>query len=260
MFLPEQLVITVAEHSKQQQMDGASHSKKAVTERGNVAQSEKELAAEFGMSISEYRQQQKDYVSTTAQGKESRKKPLDSKIEVGEEVLTTGGRGIGRGEITGNIALTETLYNLNSGKPVGEERVEKERIALEEMKSQHAQQHQHGQYHTNDYQVIDGGSESIVEDGYVQIAPYTSSSEQDDERRGQSHDYHNLPPEQPPHYNHSHHPPPPADPHLTIGSMVYIHMQRGEPLYGVIKWIGTLPEFPGVIAGVEMVRLLIVFN
>uniref|UniRef100_A0A1X7TEA6 ubiquitinyl hydrolase 1 n=1 Tax=Amphimedon queenslandica TaxID=400682 RepID=A0A1X7TEA6_AMPQE len=62
----------------------------------------------------------------------------------------------------------------------------------------------------------------------------------------------------------SHHPPPPdpgnpsgdppPDPHrqFTIGSMVYIDMQRGDPLYGVVKWIGTVPDFNGAIAGVEM--------
>ncbi|XP_019849469.1 PREDICTED: ubiquitin carboxyl-terminal hydrolase CYLD-like [Amphimedon queenslandica] len=56
------------------------------------------------------------------------------------------------------------------------------------------------------------------------------------------------------HYplNHS------SDPHhqFTIGSMVRIDVQKGDPLYGVVKWIGTLPDYPGTIAGVELERPL----
>ena len=48
--------------------------------------------------------------------------------------------------------------------------------------------------------------------------------------------------------------PPPQDPsQFAIGSMVYIPTQHGDPLCGEVMWIGTLPEFPGVIAGVELV-------
>ena len=50
----------------------------------------------------------------------------------------------------------------------------------------------------------------------------------------------------------SHHCPlPPPDLHLqfTIGSLVCV----GEPLYGVIQWVGTVPDFTGTIAGVELV-------
>ena len=65
-----------------------------------------------------------------------------------------------------------------------------------------------------------------------------------------------------------HHPPdppyprdpyqgPPPDPHhqFTIGSMVCVDVQRGDPLYGVVKWIGTVPDYPGTIAGVELVNV-----
>ena len=47
----------------------------------------------------------------------------------------------------------------------------------------------------------------------------------------------------------------PPDPHyqFTIGSMVRIDTQKGDPLYGVVQWIGTVPDFPGKIAGVELV-------
>ena len=50
-------------------------------------------------------------------------------------------------------------------------------------------------------------------------------------------------------------PLPSTNPHhqFTIGSMVCVDMQKGQPLYGVIKWIGTVTDFPGTIAGVELV-------
>ncbi|XP_011409920.1 PREDICTED: ubiquitin carboxyl-terminal hydrolase CYLD-like isoform X2 [Amphimedon queenslandica] len=50
----------------------------------------------------------------------------------------------------------------------------------------------------------------------------------------------------------------PPDPHhqFTIGSMVRVDVQRGDPFYGVVQWMGTLPDYPGTIAGVEMERPL----
>ena len=52
----------------------------------------------------------------------------------------------------------------------------------------------------------------------------------------------------------------PPDPHhqFTIGSMVCIDTQRGDPLYGVVQWIGTLPDFKEGIAGLEMVITIII--
>ena len=49
--------------------------------------------------------------------------------------------------------------------------------------------------------------------------------------------------------------PPPTDPHhqFTIGSMVRLDVQKGEPLYGVLQWAGTVPDFNAIIAGVELV-------
>ena len=70
------------------------------------------------------------------------------------------------------------------------------------------------------------------------------------------------------HRDHSHRPPDPPyprdhyqgplpDPHhqFTIGSMVCVDVQKGDPLYGVVKWIGTLPDYPRTIAGVELVNV-----
>ena len=48
--------------------------------------------------------------------------------------------------------------------------------------------------------------------------------------------------------------PPIQDPsQFAIGSRVSVPTQRGKDLYCVVMWIGTLPDFPGVIAGVELV-------
>ena len=48
--------------------------------------------------------------------------------------------------------------------------------------------------------------------------------------------------------------PPTQDPsQFAVGSMVSVPTKRGDPLHGVVMWIGTLPDFPGVVAGVELV-------
>ena len=48
---------------------------------------------------------------------------------------------------------------------------------------------------------------------------------------------------------------PPPDPDLEVGSMVEV--MANPPLYGVIRWVGTLPDQKEPIkpiAGLEMVR------
>ena len=65
-----------------------------------------------------------------------------------------------------------------------------------------------------------------------------------------------YPPNHSPHSSHRpRDPPPPADPYhqFTIGSMVCVNVPRGGPLYGVLQWVGTVPDFTGTIAGVELV-------
>ena len=50
------------------------------------------------------------------------------------------------------------------------------------------------------------------------------------------------------------HPSVPSDPdEFTVGTMVEVQMERGPPMYGIIQWIGTLPQFEGYYAGVELV-------
>ena len=276
----------------------------------SATSSEKELAAEFGMTVEEYRHQRQNYDDTAKQEIEHRRMPPDPKIGDENEENCTTGAGMMRGGRDRDEQLTETIQAMQYAGPeaLRRKRIEEERIAFEGMKSQH-EQRQHHQQHHDDYQVIEAGEESIVEDNYVQISPYTSSSEQDNERRG----YESQPPNLPTitegmrvshqskpsprdqHYmkgeeeaslpsylndglndppNHSSHSsrrppspplphldpppsadPPPTDPHhqFTIGSMVCVNVQKGEPLYGVIQWVGTIPDFNGTIAGVELV-------
>ena len=273
----------------------------------NTTSSEEKLAAEFGMTVEEYRHQHKNYVDTAKQEMEHRRMPPDPKIGDENEENCTTGAGMMRGGRDRDEQLTETIQAVQYAGPeaVSGERIEEERIALEGMKSQHEQrQHNHEQH--DDYQVIEGGRESIVDDNYVQISPYTSSSEQDNERKGYDSRSPNLPAmaegmrvsyqskpsprdqhnmkergegaSLPSHLNdgsHEHppnhsprssrrrppsphcdpHPLPPPDPHhqFTIGSMVCLDVQKGEPLYGVLQWVGTVPDFTGAIAGVELV-------
>ena len=35
--------------------------------------------------------------------------------------------------------------------------------------------------------------------------------------------------------------------------MVCLDVQKGEPLYGVLQWVGTVPGITRAIAGVELV-------
>ena len=50
------------------------------------------------------------------------------------------------------------------------------------------------------------------------------------------------------------HPSVPSDPNeFTVGTMVEVQMEKGPPMYGIIQWIGSLPGFDGLYAGVELV-------
>ena len=276
-------------------------------QKNNAAQFEKKdeatlseikLAAEFSMTVEELRYQHKNYVDTAKQEKEHRQMPPDPKIGENEEMFVTGAGMIGGGrERDGQLTETIQAVQYTGPEAVSRERIEEERRALEKMKSQHEQERHHYEQHHDDYQVIEGGRESIVEDIYVQVSPYTSSSEQDNERRGYESRSPNLPamaegmrvsyqskpsprdqhymkgeeeasfpfylndglndppPNRSPHSSRCPPSPPPTDPHhqFTIGSMVCVNVQKGGPLYGVIQWVGTVPDFNGIIAGVELV-------
>ena len=43
---------------------------------------------------------------------------------------------------------------------------------------------------------------------------------------------------------------------LEVGSMVEVPMAEGLPRYGVIRWIGQLPQLKDkLVAGLELVRI-----
>ena len=47
-----------------------------------------------------------------------------------------------------------------------------------------------------------------------------------------------------------------SDPsNFTLDTLVQIESHEGRPLYGTIRWIGTLPGYTGYYAGVELVSL-----
>ena len=46
---------------------------------------------------------------------------------------------------------------------------------------------------------------------------------------------------------------------LELGSMVEVPMAEGLPRYGVIRWIGKLPQVKNkLVAGLELVRIEII--
>ena len=176
----------------QQQKDSAARFEKE-SKMDDATEVEKRLAAEFGMSVAEYRLRQRDYVDATKQGKDDGKVATgDPKIgeESNEERFAVGRGMIGGGG--GGDELTNTIQAVSFAVPgaVSKERIKEEGRALDEMKLQHQQrqqkenhEQQYGQH--ENYQVIEAGiEESIVEDNYVQISPYVSSYEQDNNERG----------------------------------------------------------------------------
>ena len=129
----------------------------------NATSSEEKLAAEFGMTVEEYRHHQQNYVDTAKQEKERRQMPPDPKIrDENEEMLVTGSGMIGGGrERDGQLTEIIQAVQYTGPEAVSGERVEEERRALEEMKSQHMQVYHYEQHH-DDYQVIEGGRKSVL--------------------------------------------------------------------------------------------------
>lgn len=119
--------------------------------KDNATPSKKKLAAEFGITVEELRQ-------------------MATGPEIGDEneENCTAAAGMMRGSRKRDGKLTETIQAVQYTGPeaVNRERIEEERIALEEMKSKHVQRQHHHEQHDN-YQVIEGGRESIMEDTYT---------------------------------------------------------------------------------------------
>ena len=180
----------------QQQKDGAARFEKE-SKQDDATEEEKRLAAEFGLTVAEYRRQAQPYVDAAKEGRNDRKVATgDPKIgeESNEERFAVGHGMIGGGG--GGDELANTIQAMSFAGPEGisKERIKKEERALEELKLQHQQQQQHQENHEQqqyghheNFQVIEGGiKESVVEDNYVQISPYVSPYEQDNNegRRG----------------------------------------------------------------------------
>ena len=53
--------------------------------------------------------------------------------------------------------------------------------------------------------------------------------------------------------NNSHGTNPPSQNDLSIGSMVEVLSKNAKPRYGVIRWLGILPNSPKMCAGLELV-------
>lgn len=108
------------------------------------------------MTVEEYRHQHKNYVDTAKQEKEHKQMPPDPKIGDENEEMFVTGSGMMRGGKKRDGQLTETIQAVQYTGPeaVSRERVEEERRALEEMKSQHVQVYHYEQHH-DDYQVIE---------------------------------------------------------------------------------------------------------
>ena len=186
------MVLSVDEYM-QQEKESAARLKQGQKEvkQDNATEAEKRLAAEFGLTVAEYRRQKQGYVDAAKQGMDDRKVADDPKNDdkSNEERFAVGGGMIGGGGGRGN-ELTNTLQAMNfaGSGAVSKERIEEEKRILAEMKlkqQKRQQQEKHEQQQHVQHEVIEGGiEESIVEDNYVQISPYVSSYEQDNIERG----------------------------------------------------------------------------
>ena len=230
LFLPEEygLVLHASDYARQKQKDHA-------------LQWEVKKAKEYGLSLEEFRSQKK-YLEKANRDKEQEKSHHQMEWEedcfVGVETIQTG-------------------------QPLSEQRQEEERAY--ELAKQH---NQHDDHDRSGFEVIKGGVVSNVDDNYLHVGSYYAPWDSDNQQLHAVREGLRFPESSSPKAHHnsekenykslisSHDAkPPPTDPHrqFTIGSMVCINVQRGEPCYGVLQWVGTVPNFDAVIAGVELV-------
>ena len=142
------------------------------TEKKEEIDQNQEEVKDYGLSVEEYRAQQKILEQANKsrgmdhEGRRQEYIPPDPSIS--DEVLAAG-----RGE------LDQSIYILGTGPPFTEERIERERQALEQFKGQQGgqlQQHHHEEI-THDYQVIKEGwlEEKEAEGSFIEISQFTSS-------------------------------------------------------------------------------------
>ena len=264
LFLPEEygLVLHADDYAKQKQEDHALWW-------------EARKAKEYGLSLEEYRSQ-KEYLEKASKDK---KHEQSHNQQTGME-LEGGSVGVG------NIAnkkneLTESMKHIQTGQPLSDQRRQEEERLYEAAK----QRNQHDDHDRSDFEVIKGGEVSKGDNNYLHVGSYYAAPQDSDNHQLHAiHEGQRFPELSSPKVHHnsemeekgykrlpsSHnaeppHPPPPVnlpppndlppDPHhqFTIGSMVWVDVQKSEPLYGVLQWVGTVPGINRAIAGVELV-------
>ena len=275
LFLPEELglVLNANDYAKQKQKDHA-------------LQWEAKEAKKYGLSLEEFRSQKEYFEKANKDKKHEQSHNQQTGMELEEE---GGSAGVGNiANRKNENQLTESMMHIQTGQPLSDQRRQEEERLYEAAK----QRNQHDDRDRSDFEFIKGGEVSNVDDNYLHVGSYYAAPQDSDNhqlhanREGlrfqessspkvhhnsemEGKDYRSLPSSrnaEPPR------PPPPADllpsadlpppndlppPDLhhqfTIGSMVRINVQKGGPLYGVLKWVGTVPDFTGTIAGVELV-------
>ena len=225
MFVPEGLVVHVEQYREQKKKEDEVKYKKHIADR-------------YGLTLEEYRTQQEmlDKANQKRDVEHHRKEPVfpDPPLET-EEQGTAGN-------------FEEIIKLVSTGRPVSEDRVEKQRKALEKFEEQKREQ------------IFKTEKKILPRNGVRHDSPVLGSKTSNQspmiQQRSTPVDahgpWHSTIFQQ--HYSFDV-PPPINEDHFTIGSMVVIPTQYGEQLRGVIMWIGTVPGKPGLIAGVELVSL-----
>ena len=277
IFFPEEygVVLHADEYAIQQQ-------------KANALKWEAEKAKEYDISLEEYRSQ-KEYIERANKDKKTHHLQQTGGRQE-EEGTVARARALGKNKESEKDKMSESMMHIQAGEPLSEERRQQEERTYElaRQQSQHGGGDQSGfEVIDNNYLDVqpyctvpeDHGQDANPfperlqksspkkahrEEGYKSLSSsdgnYYQRHSPDPNQRSSNplaayHDYHHH--HYPPRGSADWYPPggPPPDPHhqFTIGSMVRIDTQRGDPLYGVVQWIGTLPGFPGIVAGVELV-------
>ena len=263
VYLPEQMVLHVNEYELQQQKQNEYETK---------------LAKEYGLSVEEYRAQKDllheanktintDHDKRIGHDKNLDRIPPDPPLaDQNEEGITAATRVPVGGDCR---QMEESVYLIKSGQPVNPNRVELERQALKEYKEQRDPTIQHKSKES----LVTGGDHRKIKDSVYLLQTGQPFSDEriewerkclnkfkGEQREHQHEDFQVIEAQveqtevEGSYIKVSHHI---FSQHLgngaSVGSRGYLDTQRGDPIHGVVKWIGTLPGLPGLIAGVELV-------
>lgn len=225
MFLPEQLVVNAEEFAEQQQ-------------REKALEQDARIAKEFDLSVEEYRSQN-DYIDRANSNRDTcqrdflsgyndcetgfvAKEPHNPEIREEKELV---GSVVGDGTMGGRGSTGSAMNLIHSGQPLSQKQIEK---ALLKLKPQ-VEASNHEDVHSSYRQL----ERVDTMDSFVNISSYSYSSLSSDFDGPSSLD----------------------DNRFIIGSLVCVPIKKSrKSLHGVVMWIGTLPDLPGTITGVELVR------